>query len=56
MTVVYRNDKMFLPLTRAGATYDDSFYDSGASLFPVSTTKEIWQRATPGAGLRLTSC
>ena len=50
VVVDYRNDKVFLPLTLAGIRYDDFFYDSGASLFPVSTTKEIWQRATGRRG------
>lgn len=44
--VDYRNDKLFLPLTLGGATYDDFFYDSGASLFPLSTTREIWRQVT----------
>lgn len=48
--VDYRSDKMFLPLTLAGTTYEDFFYDSGASLFPVSTSKPIWQRATGRTG------
>lgn len=48
--VDYRNDKMFIPLTLAGTTYEDFFYDSGASLFPVSTSKPIWQRATGRTG------
>ena len=46
----YRDDKMFIPLTLAGKTYDDFFYDSGASLFPVSTTPEIWQQVTGRTG------
>jgi len=41
-----RDSKVFLPLTLAGRTYDDFFWDSGASLFPISTTPEIWAAAT----------
>ncbi|CAN5812781.1 hypothetical protein BH23GEM5_BH23GEM5_27770 [soil metagenome] len=48
--VDYRNEKMFLPLTLDGQTYRDFFYDSGASLFPISTSKEIWQAATGRTG------
>lgn len=49
--VDYRDDKMFIPLSLAGTTYEDLFYDTGASLFPVSTTKEIWQKATGRMGV-----
>ena len=46
----YRSQKLFLPLTIAGTTNGDYFYDSGASLFPLSTTKELWQAATGRSG------
>ncbi len=48
--VDYREEKLFVPLTLAGETYDDFFYDTGSSLFPVSTTMEIWQKATGRRG------
>lgn len=48
--IEYRNDKMFLPLTLNGKVYDDFFYDSGASLFAVSTTPEVWRDATGRTG------
>ena len=46
----YRNEKLFVPLTLNGRTYDGFFYDSGASLFALNTTPEIWRQATGRTG------
>jgi hypothetical protein len=48
--IEYRNNKMFVPLTLNGREYRGFFYDSGASLFAVNTTPEIWRAATGRTG------
>jgi hypothetical protein len=47
---VHRNGKLFVPLTAGGRTFDGFFYDSGASLFPLVTTPEVWRQITGRAG------
>lgn len=49
-TIDYRNGKLFLPLALAGVNYDDFFYDSGSSIFPLITTQAIWREATGRIG------
>jgi hypothetical protein len=48
--VEFRNDRMFIPVTLNGRTETGYFYDSGASVFPLVTTHETWQRATGRTG------
>lgn len=48
--IEYRNNKMFVPLTLNDSVYTGFFYDSGASLFAVNTTPEIWRAATGRTG------
>jgi len=41
-----RNDKLFVPV-RIGDMYSENFFlDTGASMLPITTTKEIWRRLT----------
>jgi hypothetical protein len=45
-----RNDKLFLPV-RIGSVYSENFFlDTGASMLPITTTKEIWQKLTGRQG------
>jgi hypothetical protein len=46
----HRHGKLFVPLQLGDSTYRAFFYDSGASLFPVTTTPEIWRAITGRAG------
>ncbi len=48
--VEYRNGKMFVHLTLNDSVYTGFFYDSGASLFAVNTTPEIWRAVTGRTG------
>lgn len=41
-----RNNKLFVHMQIADTSSDDFFYDSGASLFPISTSKTMWQKLT----------
>lgn len=46
-----RNNKLFIPITLNGKEYpDDFFFDTGASLFPLATTKMLWQILTGRQG------
>jgi hypothetical protein len=45
-----RNGNLMVPLTINGKTETDFFYDTGASLFPVSTTRARWQALTGRTG------
>lgn len=48
---VHRNDKFFVPLRIAGKTYEnDFFFDTGASMFPLSTTPDLWRSLTGRGG------
>ncbi|MFA4948279.1 MAG: hypothetical protein WC674_07210 [Candidatus Krumholzibacteriia bacterium] len=45
-----RNDKLFVPV-RIGDIYSENFFlDTGASMLPITTTKEIWRRLTGRQG------
>ena len=45
-----RNDKLFVPV-RIGDVYSENFFlDTGASMLPITTTKEIWRRLTGRQG------
>lgn len=46
----HRNGKMFIPLAVNGTVHDGFFYDSGASLFAISTTPELWRELTGRRG------
>ena len=48
-----RNGKLFIPLTLNGHQYDAFFYDTGASMFALSTTPEVWRRITGRNGMEL---
>ncbi|MFL5541037.1 MAG: hypothetical protein ACJ8J0_18760 [Longimicrobiaceae bacterium] len=48
--VDHRNGKMFIPLTVGGTVHRGFFYDSGASLFALSTTPELWREVTGRTG------
>lgn len=41
-----RNNKLFVHMQVADISSDDFFYDTGASLFPISTSKTMWQKLT----------
>jgi hypothetical protein len=41
-----RNDKLFIPV-RIGDLYSENFFlDTGSSMLPITTTKEMWRRLT----------
>ena len=44
--IEHRDGKMFIPLRVGGQEYRGFFYDSGASLFALSTTPELWRELT----------
>ncbi|MGH8225087.1 MAG: hypothetical protein ACRER1_02895 [Gammaproteobacteria bacterium] len=45
--ITYRNDKIFIPITIDRVRYkDDFFYDSGSSLFSLSTRRSLWSQLT----------
>jgi hypothetical protein len=46
----HRNEKLFIPLTLGDSVYTGFFYDSGASLFALSTTAEVWRQITGRTG------
>lgn len=49
--LIARNEKLFVPVTLNGKDYpDDFFFDTGASLFPVYTTRSLWQQITSRTG------
>ena len=49
--LIRRNEKLFVPVTLNGKEYpDDFFFDTGASLFPVVTTRNFWQQTTGRTG------
>lgn len=51
---VYRNEKFFVPLRIAGKNYgDEFFFDTGSSIFPLSTTPELWRSLTGRNGEEL---
>jgi len=41
-----RDNKLFVHVQIADTSSDDFFYDTGASLFPISTSKAMWQKLT----------
>jgi hypothetical protein len=41
-----RNDKLFVQLTIAGRTFDDVFFDSGSSAFPLIVRRTLWTGLT----------
>ncbi|MGB8658022.1 MAG: hypothetical protein WCE90_09610 [Candidatus Zixiibacteriota bacterium] len=41
-----RNNKLFVHVQIADTSSDDFFYDTGASLFPITTSKAMWQKLT----------
>ncbi len=45
-----RNGKLFIPVFYGGKALSDIFYDTGASLFPMTTTRAIWRRMTGRTG------
>ena len=48
---VCRNDKFFVPLRIADKIYENQFFfDTGSSIFPLSTTSELWQSLTERTG------
>ena len=42
----YRNGKIYVSVTMDGQTRSEYFFDTGASLFPLITTQEEWERLT----------
>lgn len=42
----YRNGKIYVPVTLDGQTRSEYVFDTGASLFPLMTTQEEWERLT----------
>jgi hypothetical protein len=45
-----RDNKLFVHLQIADTSSDDFFYDTGASLFPLTTSKAMWQKLTGKKG------
>jgi hypothetical protein len=41
-----RNERLFVTLQIAGVSYREFFFDTGASLFPIMTSKKLWQKLT----------
>ena len=41
-----RNNKLFVHVQIADTSSDDFFFDTGSSLFPISTSKAMWQKLT----------
>ncbi len=41
-----RDNKLFVHVQIADTSSDDFFYDTGASLFPITTSKAMWQKLT----------
>ena len=41
-----RNNKLFVHVQIADTSSDDFFYDTGTSLFPITTSKAMWQKLT----------
>jgi hypothetical protein len=41
-----RSDRLFVTVEVAGVSYREFFFDSGASLLPILTSKKLWQRFT----------
>jgi len=41
-----RNDKLFLPLRIGNTDYEGFFFDTGASMLPLTTRPDIWRRLT----------
>lgn len=45
-----RNNKLFIRLCVGDYESEDFFFDTGSSIFPLSTTKALWQRLTKRHG------
>ncbi|MCX5801191.1 MAG: hypothetical protein NTX17_07390 [Candidatus Eisenbacteria bacterium] len=45
-----RNNKLFVPVQIGEVASKDFFFDTGASLFPITTSKQMWQKLTGRKG------
>lgn len=48
--LAYTNGYVFVPLVINGTVFNDFFYDTGASLFPLTTTLATWRTLTGRGG------
>jgi len=46
----YRNGHAFVPLRLGNRVVEDFFFDTGASLFPLTTTPDLWRTLTGRTG------